>query len=103
MEIRRYRKAYITHGYQSGIADISFTKRHPLDLLTQCPPIISLEFCIFHPLLAPVLMKLADMVLGMLEVVELVSNTLFDKDSSSMLVDNGLLILIEVSDYCTII
>ena len=71
-----------------------FADRHILDLLAQCPPIVRLQLRILDELLAPVLMKLANMVLRLLEEDQLVPDALFDEYAPSMLVDDGLLVLI---------
>jgi len=72
---------------------LSFTQRHPLDLFAQRSPVFSLEFGIFHPLLAPVLVESTDMVLALLEVEKLVTNALLDENSSCVLLNNAFFVL----------
>ena len=66
----------------------SISCRHIFDLVTQCPPIIRLELRILNPLLTPVLMESADVILRLLEKDELIANAFPDKDSASVLIDD---------------
>lgn len=50
-----------------SLADCLFAHRHAIDLLCQSSPIVRLQFSILYALLAPVLVKLADVVDGLLE------------------------------------
>lgn len=81
----------------STLTALLVAKRHTLKFLVQLLPIVRLKFGILHPLLCPILIPPADMVLGMLEITKLVSDTFFDEDSSSMLGYDGLFVLQAVS------
>lgn len=67
--------------------------RHALDFITELSPVISLEFRIFDPLLAPVLVEATDVILALLEMAELISDTLLDENAACMLLYNGLFVL----------
>ena len=75
----------------------SISSWHVFDLVAQCPPIIGLEFGIFDPLLTPILMQSANMILRLLEKDELIANAFPDKDPASVLIDNRLFVLRTVS------
>jgi len=64
-----------------------------LDFIAQRSPIIRLEFSVFDPLLAPVLMQLTDSVLRLLEVNQFISYALFDKDTPRVLINDRLFVL----------
>lgn len=70
-----------------------YARRHPLDFVTQATPVVRLQFGVLDPLLAPVLVQTADVVLALLEVNKFVSNAFLDKDTPGMLLNNGCLIL----------
>lgn len=69
------------------------TCRHILHLLTPRPPIIRLQLRVFDPLLTPILMQLADVVLTLLEEEKFVSDALLDKHPPRVLVHDGLFVL----------
>lgn len=81
------------HSFFAGLV----SHRHVFDFVTQCSPVVGLQFCILDSLLCPVLMQSTDMILRLLEKGELVANTLLDKDAAGVLVNNRLLILSTVS------
>jgi hypothetical protein len=59
-------------------------------------PVIGLQLRILYTLLCPLLVPPADMILRLLEKDEFISNTLLDKHATSVLSNNGLLVLKEV-------
>ncbi len=61
---------------------------HALNLLAERTPILRLQLSIFDSFLAPVLMQPTDMMLGRLEDVQLVSDTLLDEHSTCVLLHN---------------
>lgn len=67
--------------------------RHTLHLLTQCAPIIRLQFSILDAFLSPLLMQSANMVLTLLKEDEFVADTFADEDATGVLLDNGFLVL----------
>ena len=67
--------------------------RHVLNLLAPSSPIVCLELCVLDPLLAPILMQSAHVVLALLKEVELIADAFLDKHSTGVLIDNGLLVL----------
>jgi hypothetical protein len=69
------------------------SKGHTLHLLAQSPPVVGLKLGILDSLLTPVLVQSTDMILRLLEELKLVADAFFDKDSTGMLLDNGLLVL----------
>lgn len=66
----------------------SITQRHILHLLAQCFPITRLQFGILHPLLTPVLMQLADMILALLKVRQFIPYAFLDENAPRMLIDD---------------
>lgn len=76
---------------------LSITKGHGLKLLAQRFPILCTQLGILDTLLRPLLVHSADVVLGSLEVYNLVANTFLDEDATSVLVDYRLLVLRLVS------
>lgn len=72
---------------------ISIAQRHSIQLLVEGSPVLCRELGILDTLLAPLLVCAADVVLRVLEVHNLIANALLYENSSSMLVDNRLLVL----------
>jgi hypothetical protein len=70
-----------------------FTPRHTLDFICEGTPIVCLQLGVFDAFLRPVLVQLADVVLGLLEEEELVADALFNEDTASVLGDDGFLVL----------
>ena len=70
---------------------------HVLNLFVQCSPVLGLKLCILDSLLAPVLMKLADVILRLLEIQQLVTDAFFYEYTPRMLIYNRLLVLHEIS------
>lgn len=64
------------------------TVGHALDLVAEISPVVCLQLGIFDPLLAPILMQAADMILALLEVGELVADALLDENAPGMLLHN---------------
>ena len=60
-------------------------KWHSFHLLTECSPVVGLQLRILDPFLTPVYLQLANVVLRLLEVDDLVSNALLDKETSCVL------------------
>ena len=56
------------------------SKRHPLKVIQQTSPVVSQHLAVLDPLLSPVLVPSRYIVLSVLEVRKLVSETLFDKN-----------------------
>ena len=73
--------------------------RHVFDFITQCSPVVGLQFCILDSLLGPVLVQATDVILRLLEEDQLVANTLLDENAAGMLVNNRLLVLSTVSKW----
>lgn len=73
-------------GIEVEMAAYLVTCRHILHLLTPRPPIIRLQLRVFDPLLTPILMQLADVVLALLEEEKFVSDALLDKHPPRVLV-----------------
>ena len=73
-------------------------QRHALHLLAQRPPIIGLKLGVLDAFLTPILMQPTDMVLARLEEKKLVPDTLFDEDSSRVLLDDRFLVLCFISN-----
>ena len=71
----------------------SFPQRHSLQLLAECSPIVGLQLSVLDPFLTPVHMQLADVILRLLEVNNLVANALLDENTSCVLCDDRLLVL----------
>lgn len=69
------------------------SSRHRLNLLAQRTPVVGLQFRVFNPLLAPVLMQPADMILAHMEVQQLIADTFLDEHTPGMLLDYRLLVL----------
>ena len=67
---------------------ILFSHRHVLNLFAKCSPVVGLQFRVFDALLAPILMQFTDVVLGLLEKDEFVTNALLYEHPTRMLVNN---------------
>lgn len=67
---------------------------HSLNLLAQSSPVVRLQLGVFDALLTPILMELADVVHGLLKEHCLISDALLDEDTTCVLVDNRLLVLL---------
>ena len=74
-----------------------FAERHPIQLIQQATPVVSEHFGVLDSLLCPVLIPPRNMILGVLEVDELVTDTLLDKHGAVVLIDNGFLVLLDIS------
>lgn len=72
-------------------------QRHSLCFLLHLLPIVGMQFRVLNPFLRPILTQTANMILGRLEVHQLVSNTLSNENTSSMLRNNWLFVLHMVS------
>ena len=72
----------------AGLDTHSISSRHVFDLVAQCPPIIGLELRILDPLLTPVLMQSADVILRLLENDQLIANAFLDENPASVLIDD---------------
>jgi hypothetical protein len=70
-----------------------FTPRHTLNFVCKGTPIVCLQLGVLDAFLRPVLVQLADVVLGLLEEEELVADALFNEDTASVLGDDGFLVL----------
>ena len=68
-------------------------QRHMLNLLVEPSPIIGLELRIFDAFLAPILMQSTHLILRLLEIDQLIANAFHNEHASSMLIDDGLLVL----------
>jgi hypothetical protein len=68
-------------------------QRHAVKLIKQSSPVISQHLAVLDPLLGPVLVPAADVVLCLLEVKQLVPDTLADENGAIVLLDNALLVL----------
>lgn len=68
-------------------------KRHSFHLFTECAPVVSLQLRIPDPFLTPIHMQLADVILRLLKVDNLVSNALLDEHAARVLRDDRLLVL----------
>jgi hypothetical protein len=68
-------------------------RRHPLNLVAQATPVVRLQLGVLDPLLAPVLMQTADVILALLEMDEFVADALRNEDTPGMLLDNGFFVL----------
>ena len=101
-----YRPPLLSH-YQSKGMVCTFTAaalntsasspyRHALELVIELPPVICLQLRVFHPLLRPVLVPPADLVLRVLEVRQFVTQALLDEYTARMLRNNRLLVLFYV-------
>ena len=73
--------------------------RHVFDFITQCSPIVGLQFGILDSLLGPVLVQSTDMILRLLEKGQFIANAFLDKDAAGVLVNNRLLVLSTVSKW----
>lgn len=91
-----YNKSLIPHTSIAGQSP-SVSQRHPFHLVSQRPPIVSLQLGILDPLLTPVLMQPADVILGLLEIDQLVADALFDEYPARMLLHNRLFVLPNLS------
>jgi hypothetical protein len=70
-----------------------FSPRHTLDFVCKGTPIVCLQLGVLDTFLRPVLVQLADVVLGLLEEEELVADALFNEDTASVLGDDGFFVL----------
>ena len=71
--------------------------RHALQLVIELSPVIRLKLRVLHPLLCPVLVPSADLVLGILEIPQFVTEALLDEYTAGMLPNNRFLVLFYVS------
>lgn len=74
------------------------TQRHAVKLVEQSAPVVGQHLGVLDPLLRPVLVPTRHMVLGVLEVDELVADALLDEDGPVVLVYDGFLVLRQVSE-----
>jgi hypothetical protein len=71
--------------YAAIVLDVLFPSRHAVHFLAEAPPIVSLQLGIFDPLLTPVLMKSADMILAVLKIQKLIADAFFNENTARML------------------
>lgn len=71
---------------------------HPLNLTHRTPPILRQQLAVLDPLARPVLERLTNGELRMLEEQQLVANALFDEDGAVVRLDDGFFILLFVSN-----
>lgn len=75
-------------------------KGHAIQFIEETPPVVRQDLGVLDPLLRPVLVPPRHVVLGGLEVSELVSDTLADKHGPVMLLDDGFLVLFRYQNHC---
>lgn len=83
-----------------NLSILLFSSRHCLDFFAQRTPVFGLQLGILHPLLAPVLMQPADVILAHLEIQQLVTDTFLDKHAPRMLLDDRLFVLQRKKSPC---
>ena len=69
-------------------------RRHPLNFVAQATPVVRLQFGVLDPLLTPVLMQAADVILALLEVNQFIPDALLDEDAPGMLLDDRFFVLV---------
>ena len=68
-------------------------KRHAFEFIKQTTPVVSEHLRVLDSLLCPILIPTGDVVLGVLEICELITNALLDKYRTVVLVDDSFLVL----------